>query len=73
MNAVSKWIINSTYPGLCGDDGILTNNVGMGCFNVMGHLTKGCWIAGAAAIAQWFAIWFSFLTAKDIGIHGMEY
>eukprot|EP01084_Bolivina_argentea_P280282 479305_1 len=73
MNTVSKWIIDSTYSDLCGDNGILTNVIGMDCFNVMGHITKGCWMAGIAAIIQWYQIWFSLSTAKDIGVHGLEY
>ena len=74
MNMVSEWIIDSTYPGLCGaTDGILVEEFGMGCFNVMGTITKGCWMAGVAATFQWYSIWFSLRTAKDIGIHGMEF
>ena len=74
MNTVSEWIIDSTYPGLCDPDtGLLVQEIGMGCFNVMGTITRGCWMAGVAAVFQWYAIWFSLRSAKDIGIHGMEY
>eukprot|EP01084_Bolivina_argentea_P162595 282955_1 len=73
MNVVSQWIIDSTYPKWCGEDGIISNELGMGCFNVEGTITRGTWMIGIAAMCQWYAIWFSLRTAKDIGIHGMEY
>ena len=73
MNTVSQWIVDSNYAEMCGEDGILTEELGMGCFNVVGTITRGSWMAGAAAIIQWYSIWFSLKTAKDIGIHGMEY
>ena len=73
METVSEWIIDSSYPGVCGDGGIIEQWTGMGCFDVKGTITRGAWMSGAAALWQWVSIWFTLRTAADIGVHGIEY
>jgi len=73
METVSEWIIDSTLPGLCGEDGVIEQWIGMGCFEVKGTIARGAWMSGVAALWQWVSIWFTLRTAADIGVHGIEY
>ena len=59
LDRVSDWIMNETYPGICGPDGIipliLEKVLGRasGCFSVEGHLTWGIWLVVGTAVSSW--------------------
>ena len=59
LDRVSQWIMNETYPGICGPDGIIPlvlNKVlgrESGCFSVDGHLTWGIWLVVGTAVSSW--------------------
>ena len=60
LDRVSQWIMNQTYPKICGPEGIipliLEKVLGRetGCFAVTGHLTWGIWIVVGSAVSMWF-------------------
>jgi len=59
LDRVSQWIMNESYPKICGPDGIiplvLEKVLGRdsGCFSVNGHLTYGIWLVVASSVASW--------------------
>lgn len=56
LDQVSEWILNTNYPCVCGDGGIIQTLTGVGCFSVEGHLTYGSLILLIFVIFEWFAL-----------------
>merc|ERR1719229_147668 len=59
LDQVSQWILNSNFPGACGDDGVIQKIFHVGCFSVEGHLTPGTLMLGVYVLVQWVTLLYT--------------